>query len=74
MSKLSAEQLREARSSGFKRKKPKAPKTSASLDVWKRYEERVNAWAKAAREKIAAKKKKEADKKTKEALIRKLRG
>ncbi|MEO0896293.1 MAG: hypothetical protein AAFY71_07850 [Bacteroidota bacterium] len=50
----------------FRRKKPKAPKTTASLQTWKNYESRLNQWAK-------DKKSFENAQTTKKKLIQKLR-
>lgn len=36
--------IAEARKGGFKRKKPKKPKKSSSVTVWKNYEDRMQEW------------------------------
>jgi len=68
ISSISDSDLRAARSAGFKRKKPKKPKASASLSSMENFITRYNAWVKAAKDKIAAKKKKEGDKSKAKAL------
>lgn len=49
-----------------KPKRPKAPKRSASVAVWERYEKRLKEW----KQKLA---KMEADKRRKEAIIQRVR-
>lgn len=47
LAKVSAEEIRKARKSGFKRKAPKKPKRSASVTTLENYVARHNEWAKA---------------------------
>jgi len=64
LAKLSADQLRQARKAGFKRKAPKKPKQSASLSVMENYVAKHNSWVKDARAAISANKRKETLKKS----------
>lgn len=73
LKKISNEELRKARRAGFKRKKPKKPKQSASLNAMEGYVSRYNDWVNAAREKIRYAKQKEAEKKRKKDLYKKIR-
>lgn len=63
---VTAEEKRLARKEKFKKKAPKKPKMSSSHDVWKRYVERYNDWAKEVKAKAKAYR-------DKEALIKKVR-
>lgn len=47
--KISADELRKSRKSGFKRKAPKKPKRSASVQVLENYISRYNSWVKDAK-------------------------
>ena len=71
--KLSAEELRKARKSGFKRKKPKKPKASASLTVLENWVSRYNQWVDDAKAKIKQAAEKEREKKKREDLKAKIR-
>ena len=73
LKKLSAQELSKARRAGFKRKKPKMPKKSASLTVMENYVRRWNEYVDAAKAKIKAKAQKEADKKKKESLYNQIK-
>ena len=63
LSKISNEELRKARKAGFKRKKPKMPKKSASYASLEGYVGRYNEWVKLAKEKSSEVSKKETLKK-----------
>jgi len=52
LKKISVDELRKARKSGFKRKSPKRPKRSAGLSVLESYIARYNAWVDDARSKM----------------------
>lgn len=54
-------------------KKPKMPKASASLAVWEGFQDRLKEWRKKCAAIDAAKAQKEADKKKKATLIKKMR-
>jgi len=54
---ISAAELKAARKGGFKRKKPKKPKQSASLHVMENWVVRYNAWCKDAKHKASEHKK-----------------
>lgn len=56
---LDAKTLSDAKKGGFKKSKPKKPKTSASISSWERYEERVKDYEKDAKEKAAQYRKKQ---------------
>ena len=73
ISKFSAEDLRKARSAGFKGKKPKKGKlpTMTSMNA---YVDRYNDWVKRAKAKVSDHKKKEAEKKKLKDMKSKLRG
>lgn len=62
---ITPDQLRKAKKAGFKKKKPKKPKASASLTVLENWVSRYNAWIDDAKNKI-----KEADRKEKEKAKR----
>lgn len=53
ISSISAAELSEARKGGFKRKKPKKPKQSASLASMENWIIRYNAWIKDAKAKAS---------------------
>lgn len=58
--KLSAAELSAARKAGFKRKKPKKPRAGASLSALENFVVKYNAWIDAARDKMKARREKEA--------------
>lgn len=78
IAKLTSDQLSAARKAGFKRKKPKKPKASATLTVMENWVTRNNDWVKDAKSKVASVKKKEgkkdSDAKKREALKRQISG
>lgn len=53
ISKISRDELRLARKGGFKRKKPKKPKQSASLSAMESWISRYNSWVKDAKSKAS---------------------
>lgn len=71
--KFSKSDLSKARKAGFKRKKPKRPKQSASLTVWENYVARWNNWVDDAKAKIKEKADKEREKEKKKKLITQVR-
>lgn len=71
--KISAAELSKARRAGFKRKKPKKPKTSAPLSSWEAYVDRYNRWVDDARSKVKEKASKESAKSKKKKLIEQIR-
>lgn len=70
---VTAEILRDAKKAGKLPAKPKKPKVSAALSVWKRYEERLKERERKIKEMAAKTRKKAAEKKTKENIIKKYR-
>jgi len=71
---LTDTEKREARKMGKLRAKPKKPKQSASLNTWENYGNRYNDWVRYVKDKAKSYKTKEANKKKKKDLIKKLNG
>jgi len=73
ISSITADQLRKARKSGYKRKKPKKPSAKSSLTTLENWILRYNEWVRGAKESIAKRERKEKEEEKRKKLLQSIK-